>query len=68
VICLFVCYFVVSDEMGHNRKLLSSDQRCKRGLNKKFTYELKKVQKKDKPHCHNYLWFVLNNFMDEVHI
>ncbi|WJX43585.1 hypothetical protein P8452_30660 [Trifolium repens] len=62
VLFLFMLSFsskalAISDEMGHNRKLLSSDQRCKRGTNKKITYELKKVLKKDKPHCHNYKQF-----------
>ncbi|CAJ2655216.1 unnamed protein product [Trifolium pratense] len=45
----------LANEMGHNRKLLSPDQGCKRGINKRITYELNKVFNKDKPHCHNYL-------------
>jgi len=51
-----IYYFVVSDEMGRNRKLLSPDQRCKRG---KIHYNLHEIMPDRKasnnPRCHHYL-------------
>lgn len=47
----YICYFVVSEKVGDNRKLLASDQRCKRG---RILYEVRE-KAADVPRCHNYL-------------
>jgi len=54
---ILICYFVVSDEMGQNRKLLNPDQRCKRGRVTVEVNEARAPREKaaNAPRCHNYL-------------
>jgi len=51
-----IYYFVVSDEMGQNRKLLSPDQRCKRGKIHNVLHEVMPDRiASNRPRCHHYL-------------
>jgi len=49
MLIFYFIYFIDSDEIGPNKRLLGQVPKCRRG---RITYEIRA----DKPRCHHYFW------------